>query len=194
MTVSRQHSGPHTKMQGSQGDGMASFSNKEAEGLTGRQKETNNIRNPPVQYGSGLLRDGNREAEGLTWKQELQQLAIDKLVIDALVKSPIEHHKPGQKDHMRGVPVEYHNFADVFNLEKARIMAKDRGIWNFKIDFIEGWEDKLLKPAKQYQLTKEEQEPKKETITELLEASMICPSKSPIAAPCFFVPKKDRTK
>jgi len=147
-----------------------------------------------MQSGSGSLKNGSKKAEGLTQKQELQQLAIDKMAIDALVKSPIEHHKPGQKDHMRGVPVEYHNFVDVFNLEKARVMPKGRGIWNFKFDFIEGWEDKLPKPAKRYQLTKEEQELEKETITELLEASMICPSKSPIAAPCFFVPKKDRTK
>ena len=47
VTVSRWHSDPHTRTQSSQGDGMASFSNRKAEGLTGRQKETSNIRNPP---------------------------------------------------------------------------------------------------------------------------------------------------
>ena len=171
--------------------GNISFSKEEAEGLTGRQ--TNDIRNPPTQSGSGSLKNGNKKAESLTRKQELQQLAIDEMVIDTLVEGPIEHHKPGQ-EHMRGVPAEYHDFADVFDLKKARVMPKDRGIWNFKIDFIKGWEDKLPKPAKRYWLTKEEQELEKETITELLEAGMICPSKSPIAAPCFFVPKKDGTK
>jgi hypothetical protein len=95
---------------------------------------------------------------------------------------------------IKGVPKEYHDFKDVFDLQEARKMPKDRGVWNFKIDFVEGWENKLPKPAKRYRLSMEEQELEKETIKELLEAGMIRPSTSPIAAPCFFVPKKDGTK
>ena len=77
---------------------------------------------------------------------------------------PPEHHRSGkelcnssfeqaeseQKKNLQGVPVEYYDFADVFDLKKARIMPRDRGIWNFKIEFIEGWEDKLPRVAKRY--------------------------------------------
>jgi len=173
-----------SKPQGNQTHiGNISLSKREAEGPTGRQ--TNVIRDPPTQSGSGSLKNGNKKAEDLMQKQELQQLAIDEMAIDALVEGPIKHHKPGQ-EHIRGVPAEYHDFADVFDLEKARVMPEDRGIWNFKINFIKGWEDKLPKPAKRYRLTKEEQELEKETITELLEASMIRPSKSPIVMSSYI--------
>src|SRR5258706_11331891 len=73
-------------------------------------------------------------------------------------------------------------------------MLKDRGDWNFKIDFIEGWEKQFPKQAKRYRLTKVEQQAEWETLQELQEARMIRPSRSPVAAPTFFVPKKDGSK
>src|SRR5258706_1306254 len=114
--------------------------------------------------------------------------------LNNMTLSPMEHDQSGMNRNLQGVPIEYHDFADVFDLNQARIMPKDRGIWNFKIDFIDGWEDKLPRVAKRYQLTREEQKLEEETIKELLEASMIRPSTSQIAAPCFFIPKKDGTK
>ena len=114
--------------------------------------------------------------------------------INVIAGKPLEYHKDEQNKNIRGVPIEYHDFADVFNLRNARTMPKDRGIWNFKIDFVNGWKDKLPRPAKRYWLTRDEQKLKEETIKELLEASMIHPSTSPIAAPCFFMSKKDGTK
>ena len=143
---------------------------------------------------------------------ELEDEEIDDFSLNAIIKNPIEHHESGnnrtknQQQHpiehhesgenknLQGVPIEYHNFEDVFDLQGARRMPRDRGIWNFKIEFIEGWENKLPKVAKSYQLTQEEQKLEEETIEELLESSMIRPSTSPIGAPCFFVAKKDGTK
>ena len=73
-------------------------------------------------------------------------------------------------------------------------MLEDRGEWNFKIEFIDGWEKQLLKPVKQYQLTQVEQQVELETLDKLLEARMIWPPQSLVAAPTFFVPKKDGSK
>ena len=73
-------------------------------------------------------------------------------------------------------------------------MPQDRGEWNFKIDFIEGWEKKLPKPVKRYQLTQAEQQVELETLQELQEAGMIQPSRSLVTAPTFFIPKKDGSK
>ena len=53
-------------------------------------------------------------------------------------------------DPWKYVPEELHEYLDGFNDWKAKKMPKDRGEWNFRIDFIEGWERQLLKPAKQY--------------------------------------------
>ena len=126
-------------------------------------------------------------------------------------KNSIKHHEPEknretvnlleyhesrekQKENLQGVPVAYHDFEDVFDLQKARRMPEDRGLWNFKIEFIDGWEDKLPRTAKGYRLTQEEQRLEEQTIDELLESGMISPSQSPVGAPCFFVGKKDGTK
>ena len=98
------------------------------------------------------------------------------------------------EDPREHVPIELHEYLDGFNDRKAKKMPKDRGDWNFKIDFIEGWEKQLPKPAKRYRLTKAEQQAELETLQELQEARMIRPSRSLVAAPTFFVPKKDRSK
>ena len=92
------------------------------------------------------------------------------------------------------VPSKLYEYLDAFNDRKAKKMPKDRGVWNFPIDFIDGWEQKLPKPAKRYRLTEAEQRAELETLQELLDAGMIRPSRSPVAAPTFFVPKKDGSK
>ena len=53
-------------------------------------------------------------------------------------------------DPCEHVPIELHDYLDGFNNQKAKKMPQDRGEWNFKIDFIEGWEKKLPKPVKRY--------------------------------------------
>jgi hypothetical protein len=89
------------------------------------------------------------------------------------------------------VPEELHSYLDVFNDRKAKRMPQSCGEWDFQINFVNGWETKLPRPAKQYWLSESEQQAKKETLDELLRAGMISPSRSPVAAPTFFVPKKD---
>jgi hypothetical protein len=102
--------------------------------------------------------------------------------------------KPTETKDTDAIPREYKDFLDVFDTNEAKKMPKDRGIWNFTIDFIDKWEDKLPRPSKRYQLSMAEQQLERDTIKELLDSGMIRPSKSPLAAPCFFVPKKDGTK
>jgi hypothetical protein len=95
------------------------------------------------------------------WKDQVQledTNGTEHMELDAILPNSTERHGSEQHESMKGVPAEYHDFADVFNLEEARTMPKDRGLWNFKIDFIEGWEDKLPKPARRYRLSADEQE------------------------------------
>jgi len=87
------------------------------------------------------------------------------------------------------IPEDYQDLVDVFDIEWARTMPRDRGEFNFKIDLIEG--AILPKPAKPYRLTPAQIEEARTQIDELLAASMIEESDSCMAAPLFFVPKKD---
>jgi len=68
-------------------------------------------------------------------------------------------------------------------------MPEDRGEFNFKIDLIKG--AILPKPSKPYRLTPTQIEEARTQIDKLLAAGMISESGSCMAAPLFFVPKKD---
>jgi len=92
------------------------------------------------------------------------------------------------------VPKELHGYLDVFDDRQAKKMPLSRNGWDFEIEFIKGWEKKLPKPAKRYRLTEIEQQAELETLQELQDAGMIRPSRSPVAAPTFFRPKKDGGK
>jgi hypothetical protein len=93
-------------------------------------------------------------------------------------------------DPCKHVLIELYNYLDVFNNRKAKEMPQDRCEYNFRINFIDRWEKKLPKPAKRHRLTKAEQQAELETLQELQEAKMIHPSRSPVATPTFFIPKK----
>ena len=97
-------------------------------------------------------------------------------------------------DPRETVPMELYDLAQGFDDRQAKQMPHDRGEWNFNIEFIEGWQTKLPRPAKRYRLTTEEQKAEEETLDELLRAGMISESRSPVAAPTFFVLKKDGSK
>ena len=90
------------------------------------------------------------------------------------------------------VPTEYQDLRDVFDIEKARQYPPSRGDYDFKIDLKEG--AKLPPPSKPYRLTPGQMEEMESQLRELEEAGMIEPSDSPMAAPLFFVPKKDGTQ
>ena len=97
-------------------------------------------------------------------------------------------------DPRKIVPPELHGLIQGFDDRQAKQMPEDWGEWNFSIDFINGWQTKLPKPAKWYQLTTEEQRVEEETLDELLQSGMISESQSPVVAPTFFMPKKDGSK
>ena len=87
---------------------------------------------------------------------------------------------------------ELHSWLPGFDIEKARAMPETTKPYNFTIQLQEGKE--LPQFTKPYQLTPGQMEEAKKQIEELEKCRMISPSKSCIAAPLFFVPKKDRTQ
>src|ERR1700712_2151486 len=88
----------------------------------------------------------------------------------------------------KSVPKHLWEFGDVFSKKKSERMPA-RKEWDHGIDFEEG--ASLPKPAKLYPLSPKEKNSLDEWITEELRKGYIRPSKSPVAAPVFFVKKKD---
>jgi len=93
------------------------------------------------------------------------------------------------------VPVEYHEFLDVFDADLA--MSKcppHRPGYDFELNLVEN--AKLPPPAKPYHLSQSEGRILKEWIQGMLDTGMItqCTTRCPTAAPVFFVGKKDRSK
>ena len=84
------------------------------------------------------------------------------------------------------VPLEYHEYLDVFQEEVERF-PKSRS-WDHTIDIKPGFEPRSFKS---YNLTPEEREQQEEFIRENLKKGYIRPLKSPMASPFFFVSKKD---
>ena len=85
------------------------------------------------------------------------------------------------------VPMEYHNFMDIFSEEKANCFPVSRP-WDHKIEMKDDFEPKSFKL---YNLTPEEQIELDNFLKEDLEKDYIQPSESPMASPFFFVKKKD---
>ena len=90
------------------------------------------------------------------------------------------------------VPKEYHDFGDVFDLEKARKLPPLQGEWDFKIELVKG--APLPPRSRPYRLTPDQMEEAGKQLKELEDMGMIEDSVSPMAAPLFFVPKKDGTQ
>jgi len=96
------------------------------------------------------------------------------------------------QDWRKSVPKEYHDFAQVFDLQKARKLPPLRGEWDFRIDLVKG--APLPPRSRPYRLTPDQMEEASKQLQELEDSGMIEDSTSPIAAPLFFVPKKDGTQ
>jgi len=86
------------------------------------------------------------------------------------------------------VPKQYWDYGTVFSKKKSERMPT-RKSYDHAIEFIEGAQ--LPKPAKVYPLSPLEKEALNTWIDEELRKGYIRKSKSPIAAPVFFVKKKD---
>ena len=85
------------------------------------------------------------------------------------------------------VPMEYHEFLDVFDEVKANQFPEFR-TWDHKIEMKPGFEPKSFKT---YNLTPEEQVELEKSLKENMEKGYIQPSQSPMASPFFFIMKKD---
>jgi hypothetical protein len=85
------------------------------------------------------------------------------------------------------VLLEYHEYLDIFNKDKANRFSDTRP-WDHKIKMKSGFEPKLFRT---YNLTPEEQVELDKFLGENLDKGYIKPSQSPMASPFFFVKKKD---
>jgi hypothetical protein len=85
------------------------------------------------------------------------------------------------------VPLEYHEYLDIFNEDKANRFSDTRP-WDHKIEIKSRFEPKSFKT---YNLTLEEQIKLDKFLKENLDKEYIKPSQSPMASPFFFVKKKD---
>ena len=86
------------------------------------------------------------------------------------------------------VPLEYHEFLDIFDENRANRFP-DKRPWDHKIEMKEGFEPKSFKV---YNLTPAEQMELDKFLKDNLDKGYIRPSQSPMASPFFFVDKKDR--
>jgi hypothetical protein len=81
------------------------------------------------------------------------------------------------------VPLEYHEYLDIFDEDKANRFFDTRP-WDHKIEMKSGFEPKSFKT---YNLTPEEQVKLDKFLRENLDKEYIKPSQSPMASPFFFV-------
>jgi len=95
-----------------------------------------------------------------------------------------------QLDLKEAVPLELHEYLDVFSDEKASQFPKSTP-WDHKIKLKEGFQPKSFKL---YPMTPEEDAMTKEFVNDNLAKGYIRPSKSPMATPFFFIHKKGTTK
>jgi hypothetical protein len=98
-----------------------------------------------------------------------------------------ENSKKTDKIDKQVVPMEYHEYLDIFSKGKAHRFPES-GPWDQEMEMKEGFEPKLFK---NYNLTPAEQIKLDKFLKENLEKGYIQPSQSPMASPFFFVSKKD---
>src|SRR5258707_10862988 len=85
------------------------------------------------------------------------------------------------------VPAQYHDFRDVFSKEAFDKLPPQKA-WDHTIDFTPGTE---LPCSQMFPLSPAEQKELDNFLQENLVNGHICPSKSPMGAPVFFIKKKD---
>ena len=93
----------------------------------------------------------------------------------------------GPKAFRDSVPAAFHDFEDVFSKESFNALP-DRKQWDHAIKIKTGAK---VSSTKVYLLCPNEQAELDTFIEENLASRRICPSKSPMAAPVFFIKKKD---
>ena len=119
-------------------------------------------------------------------------LLENKIWIQTKTSNSIEFHlqHDNKKEDLplnEQIPLEYHEFLDVFDEDKADRFPESRP-WDHKIELKDGFQPKSFKA---YNLTTEEQTELDKFLKENLDKGYIRPSQSPMATPFFFVKKKD---
>jgi site-specific DNA-cytosine methylase len=97
-----------------------------------------------------------------------------------------ENSKKTDKTDKQLVPVEYHEYLDIFSKEKAHCFPESRA-WDHKIKMKEGFEPKSFK---NYNLTPAEQLELDKFLKENLEKGYIRPSQSSMASHFSLFPRK----
>ena len=85
------------------------------------------------------------------------------------------------------VPAQYHDFRDVFSKEAFDELPPQKA-WDHAIDLSPGTE---LPHSWMFPLSPAEQKELDDFLQENIANGHICPSKSPMGAPVFFIKKKD---
>ena len=94
----------------------------------------------------------------------------------------------GSQKGSREIPAKYQWHSHVFSEEVAQHFPESQ-IWDHAIELKPNAPSTI--PGKVYQLTQDEQKALLDFVTEQQAKGYICPSKSPYAAPFFFIKKKD---
>jgi hypothetical protein len=131
-----------------------------------------------ILLGADWLIDANPTID---WKQH--QLTFPKPFIKLI------------KENNPLVPSHYQEYWDVFSEKEATRLPK-RKKWDMPIDLEippEEFEKKIGK-GRIYAMTQDERKELDEWVKDQLNKGYIRPSRSPIAAPVFFIPKKEGTK
>ena len=117
-----------------------------------------------------------------------KELIIAALAVDNRWTTASKLVEQFQTSKIMMLPEEYQRHAQVFSEEKVQHFPEPR-IWDHAIELKKDTPATL--PEKIYALTQEERKALRVFIEEHLKKGYIVPSKSPYAAPFFFIKKKD---
>src|SRR6202161_2438301 len=126
----------------------------------------------------------DKEADNFCVNAEISKADAKTTFSIAIGRKNIEEEKTFEEL----VPEAYHDFKDIFSEEVATKLPPSRE-HDLAIKFKEG--TKLPKPAGIYPMSDAELKDLREWTDEMLKKGFIQPSKSQVASPCFYVPKKD---
>jgi hypothetical protein len=87
------------------------------------------------------------------------------------------------------LPDHFRDFEDVFSEKSFEALPQEKE-WDHAIELVP---DGKSSNCKVYLLSLDKQAELDSFITENVASGRICPSKSPMASPCFFIKKKDNT-
>ena len=97
--------------------------------------------------------------------------------------------KEPDRTNPEDLPEYIRPFTHLFNKKKFKKLSK-RCEWDHEINLMDETPKKLN--AKAYAMTLKEEEALNQWLDKQLKARLIMESKSRYAAPCFYIPKKDR--